>query len=120
MNTAFDGTGVDILFFFFQAEDGIRDYKVTGVQTCALPVADWLARLPTLWIEGEVTELRRNANWASVFFTLKDPDEGACLPASIPRRTFDALKLELAEGERIHELCSPELFAAKGEFRAQK
>src|SRR2546426_4541818 len=27
-------------FFFFQAEDGIRDYKVTGVQTCALPI--WL------------------------------------------------------------------------------
>src|SRR5256885_8822601 len=30
--------------FFFQAEDGIRDYKVTGVQTCALPIsgAGWL------------------------------------------------------------------------------
>src|SRR5688500_19118477 len=33
-------------FFFFQAEDGIRDYKVTGVQTCALPICarpdgDW-------------------------------------------------------------------------------
>src|SRR2546426_10432484 len=27
-----------ISFFFFQAEDGIRDYKVTGVQTCALPI----------------------------------------------------------------------------------
>src|ERR1039457_5846114 len=26
------------LIFFFQAEDGIRDYKVTGVQTCALPI----------------------------------------------------------------------------------
>src|SRR5256885_3300996 len=26
------------LYFFFQAEDGIRDYKVTGVQTCALPI----------------------------------------------------------------------------------
>src|ERR1039457_1395960 len=26
------------VFFFFQAEDGIRDYKVTGVQTCALPI----------------------------------------------------------------------------------
>src|SRR5256885_3871904 len=25
------------VIFFFQAEDGIRDYKVTGVQTCALP-----------------------------------------------------------------------------------
>src|SRR5256885_8281025 len=30
-------------FFFFQAEDGIRDYKVTGVQTCALPIL-FLAR----------------------------------------------------------------------------
>src|ERR1039457_4667284 len=29
-------------FFFFQAEDGIRDYKVTGVQTCALPI--WRVR----------------------------------------------------------------------------
>src|SRR5256885_11718409 len=29
--------GVDS-YFFFQAEDGIRDYKVTGVQTCALPI----------------------------------------------------------------------------------
>src|SRR5256885_5428604 len=30
--------GALIRFFFFQAEDGIRDYKVTGVQTCALPI----------------------------------------------------------------------------------
>src|SRR2546426_8822866 len=29
---------VGVFFFFFQAEDGIRDYKVTGVQTCALPI----------------------------------------------------------------------------------
>src|SRR2546430_8818579 len=30
----------DCLFFFFQAEDGIRDLTVTGVQTCALPISD--------------------------------------------------------------------------------
>src|SRR5262249_60122180 len=28
-----------LLFFFFQAEDGIRDWSVTGVQTCALPIS---------------------------------------------------------------------------------
>src|SRR2546430_2261906 len=33
------------LFFFFQAEDGIRDLTVTGVQTCALPIYDALAQL---------------------------------------------------------------------------
>src|SRR5258706_11994429 len=32
--------GVDICFFFFQAEDGIRDWSVTGVQTCALPISN--------------------------------------------------------------------------------
>src|SRR2546429_7199887 len=30
------------IFFFFQAEDGIRDVAVTGVQTCALPIFDGL------------------------------------------------------------------------------
>src|SRR3712207_1210236 len=29
-----------MFFFFFQAEDGIRDIGVTGVQTCAVPIAD--------------------------------------------------------------------------------
>ena len=33
-----------MLFFFFQAEDGIRDVAVTGVQTCALPI----------WFQGQV------------------------------------------------------------------
>src|SRR6266511_5855251 len=31
-------TSVSVSFFFFQAEDGIRDFHVTGVQTCALPI----------------------------------------------------------------------------------
>src|SRR2546430_8947722 len=29
-----------VFFFFFQAEDGIRDLTVTGVQTCALPISN--------------------------------------------------------------------------------
>src|SRR3989475_8724910 len=36
---------VYLLFFFFQAEDGIRDLTVTGVQTCALPIC---AHIPTV------------------------------------------------------------------------
>src|SRR5258708_21840951 len=34
------------LFFFFQAEDGIRDDLVTGVQTCALPISARSAKTP--------------------------------------------------------------------------
>src|SRR5205807_6843222 len=39
---------IKIYFFFFQAEDGIRDYKVTGVQTCALPISLVIRRLINL------------------------------------------------------------------------
>src|SRR2546430_12874198 len=33
-----------VFVFFFQAEDGIRDLTVTGVQTCALPIYRWAPR----------------------------------------------------------------------------
>src|SRR5256885_954251 len=39
-----------IFFFFFQAEDGIRDYKVTGVQTCALPISAELTHRAILYV----------------------------------------------------------------------
>src|SRR5687767_16033902 len=35
-----------LMFFFFQAEDGIRDKLVTGVQTCALPISACAAPAP--------------------------------------------------------------------------
>src|SRR5690606_40326745 len=38
-------------FFFFQAEDGIRDFHVTGVQTCALPIYS-ARRARALWISS--------------------------------------------------------------------
>src|SRR5262249_57119478 len=39
------GNHVDVVFFF-QAEDGIRDWSVTGVQTCALPISTAMSRAP--------------------------------------------------------------------------
>jgi exodeoxyribonuclease VII large subunit len=93
------------------------DRKVYAVAAFNRGVAEWLQRLPTVWVEGEVTELRRNPRWQSVFFTLKDPTDGACLGVTIGRARFDALRLDLADGERVHVFGRPELFAAKGDFR---
>ena len=93
------------------------DRRVYSVGAFNRGVASWLSRLPTVWVEGEVTELRRQERWASVFFTLKDPTEGACLGVSMPRGRFDALRLELADGDRVHVYGRPELFEARGEFR---
>jgi exodeoxyribonuclease VII large subunit len=91
--------------------------KVYSVRAFNAGVATWLNRLPTLWIEGEVTELRRQQRWASVFFTLKDPEDGACLPVQMPRGQFDALDLNLQEGERVHVFGRAELYEQRGELR---
>src|SRR2546422_1575170 len=41
-----------VFFFFFQAEDGIRDVAVTGVQTCALPISTGIFSSPGPEYEG--------------------------------------------------------------------
>src|SRR5690348_15116767 len=47
-----------MIFFFFQAEDGIRDGRVTGVQTCALPI--WFGLL-----DGRTITTTHNSNYAN-------------------------------------------------------
>jgi exodeoxyribonuclease VII large subunit len=93
------------------------DRKVFSVSAFNRGIATWLQRLPTVWVEGEVTELKRHQRWQSVFFTLKDPADGACLGVSMPRGQFDGLRLELVDGDRVHAYGRPELYAARGEFR---
>ena len=93
------------------------DRKVFSVSAFNRGIATWLQRLPTVWVEGEVTELKRHQRWQSVFFTLKDPADGACLGVSMPRGQFDGLRLGLADGDHVHAYGRPELYAARGEFR---
>src|SRR3712207_7624623 len=82
---------MDVFFFFFQAEDGIRDIGVTGVQTCALPIsrpcASSMTRLkasPTAFSEGVQpcdstrTQSDRSANTPSL-------PSSASLPLSVGR-----------------------------------
>ena len=94
-----------------------EDKTVYSVAAFNHGVAQYLGRLPTVWVEGEVTELRRHDRWATVFFTLKDPADGSCLGVTMPRGQFDGLRLELVDGERVHVYGRPELFEKRGDFK---
>src|SRR2546426_4569730 len=59
-------------FFFFQAEDGIRDYKVTGVQTCALPICACVTAKTR-------TNFRRRA--------VASAKRTRCVPSPLPRNS---------------------------------
>ena len=94
----------------------VEGRKVYSVRAFNQGIAGYIEKLPTVWVEGEVTELRRQDRWASVFLTLKDPKDGACLAVQMPRGQFDGLKLELQNGERVHVYGRPELYAQRGDF----
>src|SRR5205807_5341541 len=81
-------------FFFFQAEDGIRDYKVTGVQTCALPIwahADRRVRLVARAVELGGAALPRTERHRTC--PLRHPQGG-------PRARAAALSRSAALGSR--------------------
>src|SRR5690606_39489917 len=74
-----------LYFFFFQAEDGIRDFHVTGVQTCALPIYHHL-------VVGRSAYLRRRRSSPQVMMPATNatpsPIMGAilaCAPPSVAR-----------------------------------
>src|SRR3712207_5119256 len=100
------------MIFFFQAEDGIRDIGVTGVQTCALPIlvgrrdasdTDPLFRYVPLipdvlqWHVDEITEL----------------PHGAVLLAAATRHPHQAFRLgDRAWGTQFHIECDVDMIAA--------
>jgi exodeoxyribonuclease VII large subunit len=93
------------------------DRKVYSVAGFNQGVGGWLQRLPEVWVEGEVAELKHQGRWAFAYMTLKDPGTGACLPALIPRTRLDVLEPPLRAGDRVHALGRAEMYAKKGELR---
>jgi len=91
-----------------------RVYSVAGFNQ---GVGGWLQRLPEVWVEGEIAELKHQGRWAFAYLTLKDPGSGACLPALIARTRLDAVQPPLRAGDRVHALGRAEVYAKKGELR---
>src|SRR2546425_6645350 len=87
-------------FFFFQAEDGIRDKLVTGVQTCALPICSWL-NLTSVEPTVIVSPLLNLARFTRLPFTSS--------PFVDPRSTiqYDARSEERRVGKECRSRWSP-------------
>jgi exonuclease VII large subunit len=97
-------------------EEAAPTRKVYPVAAFNRRLAGYLARVRDVWVEGELSELRRSDAWASVFLTLKDTESGACLPVTMARRGFDAVSPVLTEGERIQVMGRLQLYEARGEL----
>src|ERR1039457_7315599 len=88
---------VILCFLFFQAEDGIRDYKVTGVQTCALPIWETSRKAHHVWTQQGNCSNRRSEEHTS---ELQSPCNLVCRllleKKNITHDTFSAVRLPVA------------------------
>src|SRR5256885_6111387 len=90
-----------VLVYFFQAEDGIRDYKVTGVQTCALPICRaWGDDLAAL---GDLRARRSPRAARSSPQARRATARGAARRAAAPRRR--PWSADRSEERRVGKEC---------------
>lgn len=97
----------------------VGDRRVYPVAAFNARLRGYLRRVRRVWVEGEVSGLRRSEAWATVFLTLKGTD-GSSLRVQMPRRRYDALDPGLADGELVRVQGDVDLYEARGElvFRA--
>lgn len=75
-------------------------------------IADYIARLPAVWVEGQVLNVKR---WRDlVFLTLRDTDEHMSLSATLPAKAVDALGTDLADGTRVVIHAKPQWWLKQG------
>src|SRR5437867_5828037 len=89
-------------FFFFQAEDGIRDRTVTGVQTCALPIC--VLNTPPRGL-GDKTRAALLASAREHEISVGDALAKADLITTIQRRQQEALVAFRSEERRVGKEC---------------
>jgi exodeoxyribonuclease VII large subunit len=95
----------------------VGDRSVYTVASYNLGVAGYLHRLPEVWVQGEIAELKRRDGWALAYLSLKDSDTGAMLEGMIGRVRLDAVEPPLEEGEKVHALGRGELYQKNSQFR---
>ncbi|HWG93107.1 MAG TPA: exodeoxyribonuclease VII large subunit [Mycobacteriales bacterium] len=81
------------------------------VRTVARHLAEWVARLGRVWVEGQVTQL--NVRPGTAFLTLRDPVADVSLQVTCARAVCEAVPA-LAEGARVVVHAKPELYLGRG------
>src|SRR2546422_2784726 len=94
-----------IFFFFFQAEDGIRDVAVTGVQTCALPIFGPAASRTCRWVLSRLIHTMLSPHMmASTGYGCRANDSASELGTSVPgKKRSEEHTSELQS--RLHLVC---------------
>ncbi len=90
-----------------------------AVRTIARALTAYIARLGTVWVEGQVAQLNRRPGAGTIFFTLRDTEADMSLSCSVAPRVLAAMPVPLAEGHRIVVQARAEFYPGRGSLSFQ-
>jgi len=79
-------------------------------------VAKWIDRLGTVWVEGQLTEIKVRSESKTVFMVLRDPAADMSLTVMCPRDLVLNAPVRLAEGTQVVVCGKPNFYTGKGSF----
>ncbi|MBF5080436.1 exodeoxyribonuclease VII large subunit [Quadrisphaera sp. INWT6] len=89
------------------------------VRLLTMKISDYVAKMPQVWVEGQVVQATRRPGTTTAYLTLRDTDVDMSLPVSAHVRLLDALPGGLAEGARVVVRASPEFWTKRGVLQLQ-
>ncbi len=89
------------------------------VRLLSTKIADYIARMAPVWVEGQVVQLSRRAEGATAFLVLRDTDVDMSLPVSVRAAMLQSLDVPLREGAHVLVRARPTYWTKRGSFSLQ-
>lgn len=86
------------------------------VRTVSMLVKDWIDKLGTVWVEGQIAQLNVRPHSATAYITLRDPAADMSLSITCPRDLVLNAPVKLAEGVQVVMLGRPNFYTGRGTF----
>lgn len=86
------------------------------VRTVSMLVKDWIDKLGTVWVEGQIAQLNVRPNSGTAYITLRDPAADMSLSVTCPRELVLNAPVRLAEGVQVVMLGRPNFYTGRGTF----
>ncbi|PRX48992.1 exodeoxyribonuclease VII large subunit [Prauserella shujinwangii] len=84
------------------------------VRTVARKIADWIHRLGSVWVEGQVTQVSARPGTATAFLTLRDPSADVSMTVTCPARLLRSVEPPLRDGASVVVHAKPTFFLGRG------
>jgi exodeoxyribonuclease VII large subunit len=86
------------------------------VRAVATRIAKWIDKLGTVWVEGQLTELKGRPDSKTVFMVLRDPAADMSLTLTCPRDLVRNAPVKLSEGTQVVVCGKPTFYTGRGSF----